>query len=398
LRTHLKLRAIKNRFLIITLFLFFVLSFTSCSPSCKKTVAVDDKEEIVEAKEIFVVAEKQKAKAIDDYFTKINKIGVFNGNVLVAQRGKVIFQKSYGYKDIRTKEPLELSSVFQLGSVSKQFTAVAILQLYEQGKLDLQDSIQRFIPDFPYKGITLHMLLCHRSGLMNYIYYCDAHYHHKEEKPLSNKMVIQCLIDSFPKPYFPPNKRFNYSNTGYMLLARIVEIVSGEHFGDYVKKNLFEPLKMKDSYVFNLNRPYKSPYLVKGYEYGRVEANPDFLDGAVGDKGVYSNLHDLYLWDQGLYQNKIIKRETLELAFKPYGKPLRAHKNYGYGFRIYHRPDSTRVIYHAGWWHGYQSLLVRYEKDSSTVVVLKNKRNRLVIEQDKILDILEIDFRDSLKQ
>ena len=399
MQTHFKTNIIKNTFLIFSLFSLFILSLQSCSPSCKKTTLVEDKKEVTTIqKNIIVKAEKQKAKAIDNYFSRINKIGVFNGNVLVAQKSKIIFQKSYGYRDVRTKEPLKLNSVFQLGSVSKQFTAVAILQLYEHGKLDLQDTVQKFISNFPYKGITIHMLLCHRSGLMNYIYYCDANYHHKEEKPLSNKMVIQCLIDSFPAPYFSPNRRFNYSNTGYMLLARIVEIVSKKNFEDYMKINLFEPLSMKSTYVFNLNRPYKSPYLVKGYEYGRIEANPDFLDGVVGDKGVYSNLYDLYLWDQALYKNIVIKRNTLELAFKPYGKNLRAHKNYGYGFRMYYRPDSTRVIYHAGWWHGYQSLLVRYEKDSTTIVVLKNKRNRLVIDQEKILDILASDSTDFLKQ
>jgi len=128
--------------------------------------------------------------------------------------------------------------------------------------------------------------------------------------------------------------------------------------------------------------------LVKGYEYGRIEANPDFLDGVVGDKGVYSNLYDLYLWDQGLYKEIIISKATLNLAFKPYGKKKTAKKNYGYGWRNYYLPDSTKIIYHAGWWHGYQSLLVRSEKDTSTIVVLKNKRNKVVIDQNRILNIL----------
>lgn len=331
--------------------------------------------------------EAKKVKAFDAYFSNLFRKRVFNGNVLVAQKGKVIFEKTYGYSDIRTKDSLKLNSVFQLGSVSKQFTSTAILQLYEQGRLDLQDTIQRFFPDFPYKNITIHQLLCHRSGMMNYIYYC---YDKAEDKsiPLSNKGVLKSLTDSFPRPYYSPNRRFDYSNTGYMLLASVVEQVSGMPFREYMNANVFEPLKMHETYVYNHNTPYKSPNLVKGYEYGRVEANPDFLDGVVGDKGVYSTLHDMYLWDQGLYKNIIISKTTLDLAFQPYGKRKTAKKNYGYGWRLYYTPDSTKIIYHAGWWHGYQSLLVRCEKDSSTIVVLKNKRNKVAIDQKRLIGIL----------
>ena len=369
------------------LIVFFVFLLLSCQEAeeihSNKTVVLETIPKTVYKEEI-------KASLIDAYFHRLHKIGVFNGNVLVAQQGKIIFQKSYGYSDIRTREPLKLNSVFQLGSVSKQFTATAILQLYEKGLLSLQDTIQRFFPRFPYKNITIHELLCHRSGLLNYIYFCDSQPIDKT-LPLSNTRVINCLIDSAPRPYYQPNVRFNYSNTGYLILASIVEKVSGMHFRDYMQKNVFEPLGMKNTYVYNYNFSYESPNVVKGYEYGRIEANHDFLDGVVGDKGVYSNLYDLYLWDQGLYKNIIISKDVLDLAFEPYGKKKNAKKNYGYGWRNYYLPDSTKIIYHAGWWHGYQSLLVRCEKDSSTIVVLKNKRNRTIIQQDKLLEILHMD-------
>ena len=370
--------------IVIAIFISFIIYSCGDESNLKSNKLIDFSE-----KHDVVYKQKEKVKKIDQYFTNLYRKRVFNGNVLVAQSGNIIFQKSYGFSDIRTKDSLKLNSVFQLGSVSKQFTATAILQLYEQGKLDLQDSIQRFLPDFPYKGITIHHLLCHRSGLMNYIYYCDGQAIDKSI-PLSNSGVIQCLTDSFPYPYYPPNRRFNYSNTGYMILAALVEKISNMAFRDYMQKYIFAPLKMKDSYVYNHNAPYESPNLVKAYEYRRIEANPDFLDGVVGDKGVYSTLYDLYLWDQGLYKEIIISKETLDLAFQPYGKRKTAKKNYGYGWRLYYLPDSAKIIYHAGWWHGFQSLLVRSERDSSTIVVLKNKRNKTIIDQNRILEILNM--------
>ncbi len=361
--------------------------FFSCNPPCIKKA--EDSSTHAEQEKINLY-KGTKVRALDTYFSKLRRQRRFNGNVLVAQKGNIIFQKSYGYSNYRSKDSLSLDAVFQLGSVSKQFTAVAVLQLYEQGKISLQDSIQRFFPDFPYKNISVHQLLCHRSGLMNYIYYCDNVWQDKSI-PLQNKTVIKLLTDSFPQRYYPPNKRFDYSNTGYMILAAIVEKVSGMPFRTYVKKNIFTPLGMKDSYVYNHQFPYKSPKLADGYEYGRIVALPDFLDGAVGDKGVYSTVYDLWLWDKGLYENKIIRKETLDLAFAPHGKRKKAIINYGYGWRMYYTKDSTKVLYHAGWWHGYQSLLMRIEKDTSTIVVLTNKSNTAKVDRKYILETLNID-------
>ncbi len=365
--------------------IFFLLLLFACSSKNNRQNATTEQD--TDTLDIYLAS---KQRAFDTYFSDLFHRHMFNGNVLIAQKGDVLFQKSYGVSNFRSKKPLKLDGVFQLGSVSKQFTAVAILQLYEQNKLQLNDSIQKFFPDFPYKNISVHDLLCHRSGLMNYIYYCDEIWQDKSV-PLQNDSVIQILTDSFPTPYYPPNKRFDYSNTGYMLLASIVEQVSDTPFREYVKKNIFEPLGMKNSYVYNHKYPFKSPNLVTGYEYGFIEANPDFLDGAVGDKGVYSTVHDLWLWDKGLYDNKIIKKETLDLAFQPHGKKKSAKVNYGYGWRLYYAEDSTKVIYHAGWWHGYNALIMRLEHDTSTVVVLKNKSNQSNIDQAYLLEVLKLD-------
>jgi CubicO group peptidase (beta-lactamase class C family) len=326
---------------------------------------------------------------IDGYFRELNRHGIFNGNVLIARKGKVIYRQSYGISNFETKTPLELNTIFQIGSVSKQFTAVAVLQLVEQGKVKLDQDIRDFIPELPYKGITVHHLLCHKSGMVNYIYFCENS-DFDRSKSLTNNDVIHCFAKERPIAYYPPNRRFDYSNTGYLLLATMVERVSAQKFPDYLKSHIFEPLGMKTAFVYNHSNRFRPESTAKGYEFGtRTEAIPDYLDGVVGDKGVYATVNDLMLWDQGLYTNKIIQKKTLDLAFLPHGKAKNAHSNYGYGWRMYTRDNKQKVLYHAGWWHGYQALLVRSEVDSTTIVVLKNVRNRSAILQNKLLEIVE---------
>ncbi len=328
-----------------------------------------------------------KAAKFHKYFRHLNKAGIFNGNVLVAQKGVVIYEESFGYRDLRTRDSLHLDSPFQLASVSKQFTAVAIMQLVEKGLISYDDTIQKFFPAFPYKGITIQLLLTHKSGLPNYIYLCDHFFTHKDSAVYNNQ-AIKCLEEKHPPKYYRPGRRFNYSNTGYMILSSIVSKVSGLPFDEYMKKNIFEPLQMNNTFVYVKGKTKLPDNIAVGYETRRRKADNIFLNGVTGDKGVYSTVEDLLKWDQGLYENKIIKYSNLVQAFKPMGKRKWAKKNYGYGWRMYNSKKAGKVLYHAGWWYGYQSLLVRIEKDESTIVVLKNKKTKGIIDQGRLFDIL----------
>ncbi len=326
-------------------------------------------------------------QSLDDLSENYAKKKGFNGVVLVGQKDSVFFTHVNGLAKRNTHDSLTIHSSFQLASVSKQFTAVAILQLYAQGKLNLSDSLQTFFPDFPYEGITVHHLLVHRSGLPNYHYFLQ-HIPTTYDTLLSNTDLVRELVEKKPAKYFSPNRRFQYSNTGYALLAAIVEKVSGLSFTDYMQRNVFDPLSMENTFIYRADAKDYPP-MVTGYLTWRKEAEDNYLDGVLGDKGVYSSAYDLFLWDQALYKGSILPVDTLALAFQAMGKPLSAHSNYGYGWRMFYwGVDSLKVDYHYGWWHGFRSMLLRIPEDTTTVVLLKNSSKGAMMKAGTVLQIL----------
>lgn len=325
-----------------------------------------------------------KNKAFKNYFDSLHLHQSFNGNVLIAQEGIIVYADSFGMANFVTKDSLRLNHSFQLASVSKQFTAVAILQLVEKGKISLDDSVQVVIPEFPYHGISIHMLLCHRSGLPNYTYFIDKIVEDKETI-VSNSQVLDSLIALHPEWYYPPDITFEYSNTGYMLLATIVEKLSNMKFYDYVKQNIFDKVGMKRSF-FNIYT-LDTVGIATGHLYGTKQARNNLIDGVYGDKGIYSSVYDLFLWDKALYSGKILKTETLELAFQNHGESNDI-ENYGYGWRLRKTEDGLKVIYHGGWWRGFQNLFVRVPEKKWTIIVLSNRKTHNYINMIELFEIL----------
>ncbi|MFA5834282.1 MAG: serine hydrolase domain-containing protein [Bacteroidota bacterium] len=314
------------------------------------------------------------ATRFDSLFTSIAQRKGFNGNVLVGIHGNAIYKNAFGYSDLKTKEPLNIQSVFQIASVSKQFTAIAIMMLHEQGKLSYSDTVQKFLPDFPYKNITIRQLLSHRSGLPNYMYFSGKYWKKKKEY-LTNENVLSQMVHYKPRPEFLPDRRYKYSNTGFAMLALIVERISGLPFDEYMEQNIFRPLGMVNTFVYNPNSKKTIEYETKGYNKNRRKAYIDYLDGVTGDKGIYSTVEDMFRWDQALYSEKIVKQETLDEAFTPASYDYKRDNNYGYGFRLDTLADGSRIVYHGGWWRGYNSLFVRRLDDHTTIIILCNKVN-----------------------
>ncbi len=328
------------------------------------------------------------ATKFDSLFRTLSEKRGFNGNVLVGLYGNVIYKNAFGFSDFKTKEPLNVRSVFQIASVSKQFTAVAIMMLREQGKLDYCDTVQKFIPNFPYRNITIKQLLSHRSGLPNYMYFAGK-YWKKKKQNLSNQQLLDLMIQYKPYPEFLPDRRYKYSNTGYAMLALIVERLSGLPFDEFMEQNIFHPLEMTSTFVYNSKNRKTFEYETNGYTKSRRRAGMDFLDGVTGDKGMFSTVEDMFLWDQALYSEKIVKQSTLDEAFTPSSYDYKRDNNYGYGFRIDTLIDGSKIVYHGGWWRGYNALFVRRIDDHTTIIILCNKVNWSFGEIEDLMNIVD---------
>lgn len=236
---------------------------------------------------------EEKAMRLDTLFDKKHARQGFNGAVLVAQKGVIIYEKAFGYSDIRQKMPLSLQSGFQLASISKTFTGVATLMLVQDGKLSLDDSIQQFIPEFPYHGIRILDLLSHRSGLPNYIYAFEDK-RRQNGSPPTNDSIIDwfCKANPMVPAYNKPGCYFSYNNTNFILLAGIIERVSGKSYPDYLREQIFIPLDMMHTYVDTI-APDSLLRLKTIGHHGSRQREREFYDGVYGDKGIFSTVEDL---------------------------------------------------------------------------------------------------------
>lgn len=338
----------------------------------------------------------EKSKQLNVLFeNKLKTVG-FNGCILIAQQGQIIYKNVFGFSNLKTKDSLKINSAFQLASTSKTLTAAAILLLKDQGKLNLSDNIQRFLPNFPYHNITVQTLLTHRSGLSNYIYfgepYCDAKNCYNG-KTFDNNSVIQIMMSDKPQPYASPNKKFEYCNTNYALLASIVEKVSGLSFADFMVQNIFKPLEMNNTWVHNPENDSIFKNKTVGHNASGYIEKETYADDVVGDKGIYSTVEDLFKWDQALYSEKILKKSTIEEAFTGYSNEHKGKRNYGYGWRLIDEGEGNKVVYHNGWWHGYSTLFYRRLSDQTTVILLSNKYNSNIYHIEDILSILTNDTK-----
>lgn len=298
----------------------------------------------------------------------------FSGAVLVARKGVILYEHYQGIENYQTKKEITDSSTFQLASVSKTFTGMAVLSLLEKGKLGLDDTMQKYFPDFPYTGITIRMLLNHRSGLPNYLYFCDSLIKDRSTF-LTNDEVIRMMTEHQPPMQYQPDRHFNYCNTNYLLLASIIEKASGQKYAEYLQQTFFTPLDMTSTFVGEPAQAARPHQTVSHLFSWKLEADNSY-DGVLGDKGIYSNVRDMLKWDQAIYSGKLFKQETLDAAFSPYSNERPGIRNYGYGWRLLVYPDKPKIVYHNGWWHGNNTVFYRFVGDSTTLIILGNRYNR----------------------
>jgi CubicO group peptidase (beta-lactamase class C family) len=273
--------------------------------------------------------------------------------------------------------------------VTKQFTSAAIMILHDRGLVDFNDPIQKYFPELPYKDVTIRLLLGHRSGIPDYMCFAGPYWKNKKEF-LTNADVLDILIKHHPRSEFVPNKRYKYSNTGYALLALVVEKVSGLSYHDFMEQHVFTPLGMKHSFVWDPTRLRPKVFFTQGYDKNLLPAHDDYLSGVVGDKGVYTTVDDMFTWDEALSSGELIRQSTLAEAFTPLSLENKYDSNYGYGWRIAAENSGHKIIFHAGWWRGYTSLYVRRPEDKTCIIVLSNKVNWCYRNIDRMLDIIDL--------
>jgi CubicO group peptidase (beta-lactamase class C family) len=370
-----------------------LVSIQSCSSHNSKNTANTASPQKAKMDTSILKYDPAKAdKRIDDYMQTLHLHSGFNGNVLVAKHGKILYENAIGWADYLRKKKLTLQSQFELASVTKTMTSTAIMLLMEQGKLKLTQNVKEFFPDFPYDGVTIKLLLTHRSGMMNYVYFTDDIYrkeHRPQNKGISNKDEMALIAKYKPNRFNKPDIRFLYNNSNFMVLGSIIEKVSGKPYAQFMKENVFIPAGMKHTAVYSKAQYDKIPVDVIGHDRGqwRYSVAQNFLDGPVGDKGIYSTVGDLYLFDHALRTGVLLKKATMDSAYIPRNPMLHGHFSYGYGWRIFEAPGQ-QVIYHTGWWHGFRHIFLRDMKNDITVVLLSNVANGSLLHLDGLFNIV----------
>lgn len=306
----------------------------------------------------------------------------FSGVVLVADKGKTVYHHAFGYRDFAAKTPVDTTTIFELASVSKQFTAMIIMMLQEEGKLNVDDSVEKYLPTLPYKNITIRNLLNHTSGLPDYQRVMDEHW--DKSKVAGNQDILEYLERYHPEKKFMPGEKYEYSNTGYVLLASIAEKASGNDFITLCRSRIFQPLGMSSTDIRTPSEKAALPNVALGHlfvqekqRFIRADSFPSsdytiWLGNRKGPGRVTSKTTDLLKWDRALASGKLIPKESLEQAFIPARLNNDSLSYYGFGWVIRTHPRLGRVIWHDGSNPGYKTIIVRYVEADQTLIMLCN--------------------------
>lgn len=340
--------------------IFFLASILSCALACAQPV---------------------NYTKIDSILNAAANNNRFSAVVLIAEKGKVTYEKAFGYREFAQKVPLKTTDIFELASVSKQFTAMVIMMLKEKGLLQYDDLVEKYL-DIPYKGISIRNLLTHTSGLPDYQDIMDKHW--DKSKVAGNNDIIAYLNQYAPPILFEPGTKYTYSNTGYVLLASIAEKASGRDFIEFANTEIFHKLRMKHTAIRTLEEKAAVKNFAAGHIY--VKEKNDFiradsfpssdytiwLGNRKGPGRISSSARDLLKWDQALYTDKLISKQTLEEAFTPMKLNDGKISDYGFGWVIIRNNPSGKIVWHNGDNPGYKTEIMRFLENKNTLIILCN--------------------------
>ena len=290
--------------------------------------------------------------------------------VLIIRDGNALVRTAYGQADLEKRIATTPATNFRLASVTKQFTAAAVLLLAEDGRLGLEDGVRKWLPSLPQSAdaITLRHLLTHTSGLIDYEDVIPS----TLERQLHDKDVLQ-ILETQDRTYFPPGSAYRYSNSGYALLALVVETASAMSFATFLKTRIFEPLRMANTVA---HEEGVSTVTHRAYGYSKTPSggwertDQSQTSAVLGDGGIYSSIDDLALWDAALYDERLLRRSSVEAAFKPATSTDDPQIQYGFGWRI-----TGSSVWHSGETRGFRNVIVRYPQHRLSVVILTNRND-----------------------
>ena len=331
---------------------------------------------------LFIINNSFSQEKFDTIFTGPKD---FSGVLLVAENGKPVYHKAFGYREFEPRILLQTSDIFELASVSKQFTAMIIMMLKEKGKLNYDDLVENYL-EIPYKGITIRHLLTHTSGLPDYQEIMDKYW--DKTRVAGNPDCIEYLNKHAPPKRFEPGDKYEYSNTGYLLLASIAEKASGKDFIDMCRKWIFRKLKLKSTNIRTLEQKKATKNFAIGHiyvqernKYVRADSFPSsdytiWLGNRKGPGRISSTAADLLKWDRALYTDKLVNQLTLQDAFTPMKLNNDSLSNYGFGWSL--RTDSIfgKIVSHTGDNPGYKTQIIRYIDKKKTIIVLNNNAHK----------------------
>lgn len=313
---------------------------------------------------------QSRDQKIDQLFSYYNNNGMFNGVVLVAENGKIVYNKAFGFSDFENKIPFDSSSVFAIASITKTYTATAVMMLKEKGLLSYDDKLSKYFPELPAEAstISLRNLLTHTSGISDFL---GRKYKVYRLPLITNKIAFDTIVNNF-QIEFQPGTKYSYSNSNYFLLGMIIEKVSGMPYGEFIETRIFKPAYMQNSYVQS-ELIDSVPNRVSAYIYYWDKTDHDLKDRADGYGNIYSTVYDQYLFDQALYSNKLVNQETLNEAFD-FSLYLDSNNGYRYGlgWRIHGENQGKGIVAHRGAIGAFRGLLWRDIKNKSTLIILSN--------------------------
>jgi CubicO group peptidase (beta-lactamase class C family) len=332
-----------------------------------------------------LAAQKKPESLYEKYMKGQSSIYHFNGNVLVAKKGHIVYRKSFGFSDFDSKKKLDSNSIFDCGSIAKEFTAVGILLLKDKGKISYTDTLRKFFPELPYYNITIQQMLTHTSGLPDGFGLVSEMLDHNNIA--SNDDLIRALATKKPPVLFNPGENMMYSGTAFVLLASIIEKISGQAYKTYMEEQIFKPLGMTHTRVANGLRSAED---IPGYAYGFVYSDSlkkyvrtdspqswtNWLAGITGEGVIISTTGDLLKWDRALKNHRLLKETTQREMLSPQAtRKTIPIISFGYGIRV-GKNDFGNYVFHNGSWPGFLSMLIRYTEDDVTVIVLSDNESR----------------------